>query len=995
MPEQPWLQPEGPQRNVPEVKFPTPNIEDLVIIEDVPVQQGGIGPVLYGFPHPKRPSARLVFQGPHKAGAGHVVTRRIYATSRSAQDAYNLSMKYVHESHTHPIFIRTYLQLRTNYTATVEGTPLQTLVGLKIVTPGAGYTTPPKLEIDASASTEPATGITEVFNGQVVTVLLTSGGEGFPFEPTVTVTGGEPSIAAVIGAVVQPSGAILVHEEMKPAEGELASLFVWVTRVWKTLPGPELRGEVIDKRTGLLLTTTKQDVLAGTHLRTNADGSPLPPEQLVGMMSGEVDPVDVVQSVKTTSRYLDAVTGLPTSVPLTTVDKEWNDEIQGSIWEQEAETPIGAAEPEVGSFIGSPPPGRVIIDYKIRPLNGTSNITTYWTVAYPIGDWAEYPDQGEQFPALFDFLIEGAVVASVSDLNRPGVVYNYLAHRTDSYTQQLIHAFINFIPDLRTLPPVWHVRSPASGSRVFPISANTIHPAFSIYDSKGALEIFPASSPANYYDTLVLFRGCDVKLWRGKMYHLQFRFSCERGFDTNTGTKRENLRSTALAEAAAGGIKKLSAKSRLVYDGALGAQFTVCGTADGESVVETAQITTTGPRRGEARFNLIESIQFAFVSGFNHSVVRATGTKDELRFDFGDGSSTNLNPVPNATWTWEVVGAHYTPAPYGYTFKTMQDRVRVGGTLGNAPTIDGEACFGDFLWDGTTMVNGQKKYVRGLFDLTWDGTSKWLLQRVPPTGAGTPPANHWFRTSAAINGSYTASGTAANGPLSAGIPTTAYAGPLLPGEVKLGATVEETRDNLVAAMNLVTPIGGIYGAGTTQTLHNPFFSDDPATAHETLPHRLLMTDKVAMEHSLTYLGTAAGVVTVTQQASNGAMVAQSPVAALHYNRSELWNPEFKLNVPPGLVDAPCEEIVLLYDPTTLTDMAIRYRMQAEITVKYRLWNAGTSSYDPATEVELPTVTGDDVAEYPIASVGKILFLVSNSHATEAKRLHLYLHFWTP
>jgi hypothetical protein len=96
------LSPETPVRS-----FPTPNIKDLVVIQDVDSRLPGYKALDYGTPHPdqtKFKGAKLVYQEPLENSDSFV--RRIYATDRLDQDAYNYAVKYSAGSPNHPIYVR-------------------------------------------------------------------------------------------------------------------------------------------------------------------------------------------------------------------------------------------------------------------------------------------------------------------------------------------------------------------------------------------------------------------------------------------------------------------------------------------------------------------------------------------------------------------------------------------------------------------------------------------------------------------------------------------------------------------------------------------------------------------------------------------------------------------------------------------------------------------------------------------------------------------------
>jgi hypothetical protein len=437
------------------------------------------------------------------------------------------------------------------------------------------------------------------------------------------------------------------------------------------------------------------------------------------------------------------------------------------------------------------------------------------------------------------------------------------------------------------------------------------------------------------------------------------------------------IREVIIAESDDGGIAKLSAKSRLVYDGEPGDIFVVCGTADGAAAVETVVIGAYGPVRGDARFNLLESV-YINSGGISYDPrVRATGTNGDYRFDFFDP------PTPGDTWLFQASDAQYAP-PTSFGYALMADGgaiVVTGGATTGASLLPLDGIYAPTL----PLVNGYPKYVsNGGGELFHNpGVPSWTLRHT-----FDPP--HYFSggndlAPESSGGAYMGLGTTAGTPV---LTRDFVFNPATPGHVLLGSTLLETMHHMAAAINL-TPAGTGVGAGIEYgngTLANPFFGS--AEPHATAD-RLLMTGFVAHNHALAYVGTADGVVTIANDPSNGTVLVHEDAGteSTHYNSSSLWNPNFRLNVPPGLADAPALEIDLLQERT----VTIHYRMQAEVTVKYQTWDAVAESYN--APVTLETVGGDTDAVLPIGDTQKVQFLISNSSPTQAKRANLYLSYF--
>jgi hypothetical protein len=208
------LSPETPVRS-----FPTPNIEDLVVIQDVDSRLPGYKPLDYGTPHPDQTrfkGAKLVYQEPLENSDTFV--RRIYATDRLDQDAYNYAVKYSAGSPDHPIYIRTYVAPRADYFPLPEGTA------------------DPFLE-----------------------------------------------------------NAFLVEEEMAPVEGELNSLYVRVSRVYETLPGPVLTSFETNDVGQKVTVTTQRKSSAGYNLpAASATSSPSAQAEDTGVVTEQIRSVPAV-----------------------------------------------------------------------------------------------------------------------------------------------------------------------------------------------------------------------------------------------------------------------------------------------------------------------------------------------------------------------------------------------------------------------------------------------------------------------------------------------------------------------------------------------------------------------------------------------------------------------------------------------------------------------------------------------------------------------------
>lgn len=208
------LSPDTPVRS-----FPTPNVGDLAIIQDVDSRLPGYKPLEYGTPHPDQtrfPGAKLVYQEPLDNSDSFV--RRIYASDRANQDAYNYAVKYSSGSPQHPVYVRTYVLPRADYTPLPDGSP-------------------------------------------------------------------DPEF----------KDASLVEEEMAPVDGELNSLYVRVTRVFETLPGPILTSFETSETGQKITVTTQRKSSAGYTLpQATATSSPSAQAEDTGVVTEQIRTVPSV-----------------------------------------------------------------------------------------------------------------------------------------------------------------------------------------------------------------------------------------------------------------------------------------------------------------------------------------------------------------------------------------------------------------------------------------------------------------------------------------------------------------------------------------------------------------------------------------------------------------------------------------------------------------------------------------------------------------------------
>ena len=197
---------------VPVVSYPTPNVSDLLVVQDVDTRTPDYVALSYGDLHPDQisfPGLKLVFQQPLDNEQNYMWVRRVYANDRSNQDTYNYAIKQTSSDPNFPIYIRTYS------------------------IPRSGYTPLPKGSVDPLFPTAPS-GNSVVLNSEDV--------DRFKDDQD---------------------------------DSQLDSEYVKVTRTYITLPGPILTGGKVDPRYGIPVTVQRQAVPAGVgpSIVQNGDGS--------------------------------------------------------------------------------------------------------------------------------------------------------------------------------------------------------------------------------------------------------------------------------------------------------------------------------------------------------------------------------------------------------------------------------------------------------------------------------------------------------------------------------------------------------------------------------------------------------------------------------------------------------------------------------------------------------------------------------------------------
>jgi hypothetical protein len=236
----------------PTTSYPTFNVKDLVLVEDVLLDSSYV-PVLIGTPRKGATNYKLVSQKEVVNDGDKQYVRRVWATKQQAQEQHNLALKYLSGAATAATYIRRYTILKSEYSALTVGTPLTAVASIALTAGGIGYTSAPAVTISGTGTG--ATAIAQIRDGAVVAVLITAEGSGYTTTPTVAFSGGGGT-GATATASVQDQNALLVEQQAAPEQGEMGNMFYEVTRVWQVLPGPAITSKRLDPD-GVTVTTTR------------------------------------------------------------------------------------------------------------------------------------------------------------------------------------------------------------------------------------------------------------------------------------------------------------------------------------------------------------------------------------------------------------------------------------------------------------------------------------------------------------------------------------------------------------------------------------------------------------------------------------------------------------------------------------------------------------------------------------------------------------------
>lgn len=481
---------------VPVLSFPTPNPNDRIITELVSKTKGEYREKFPGERHPnQRDYPNHVFLG-QIATENHEYITEVYLNERAAQSQYNADIGFVGQSVSHPEFRRRYLVRRTAPASqgSTRGLPLTGVVHLTITNAGSSYEYAPTVSFSGGGGSG-AEALAFVFRGEVVALFITAEGSGYTSAPTVSFSSGGGSGAAAT-AHIQPTTAILVAEDFQRMPGEPAdSLFLIATRIYKTLPGPEVFSKSV-RPDGTLERSSRQDVVASTLPTAGA-----------GYLKDEVQGVDSVQSVREKGQLTqaDGTTLITNDTGFTLYSTD--DRTLALTGTTFRIRPYGETLPAPGSAFGL----GTITNVKTQRIPGSTNvlqIIEHWSLPEPR---VAYPEVAVPFPGIHiaaPFTVNSEELAEsglrfpppwVGDGRTPGTYYQ-LKPRNRKVVGREVRSYT--VGPSGWSPAAYQVYTPGTASRLFNIPDNTVHGPLRIIEQLNGVnytvENIPASTPSTY-----------------------------------------------------------------------------------------------------------------------------------------------------------------------------------------------------------------------------------------------------------------------------------------------------------------------------------------------------------------------------------------------------------------------------------------------------------------------------------------------------------------
>lgn len=253
--------------NDPIVDYPSQAvILDTILVEQTSNKLGNYTPVEPGAPYPKgtHTAAQVsLFDGNEflgqKASADDEWMQRFFGKAPSTQNIANWEEAFGAEGNAYPNFQRRYLEKRDSYTPRTKGQPLEGLYRINVTATGSEYLVAPTISFTGGTGSG-ATAIAVLNNsGGVAKITIKTEGT-YTVVPTVVITPavGDPGTGATATASIQPASCVLTKEEVSNnAPAPYGSLYIVVTRLYETLPGPSLTTSRYDPQSNTIITTVK------------------------------------------------------------------------------------------------------------------------------------------------------------------------------------------------------------------------------------------------------------------------------------------------------------------------------------------------------------------------------------------------------------------------------------------------------------------------------------------------------------------------------------------------------------------------------------------------------------------------------------------------------------------------------------------------------------------------------------------------------------------
>ncbi len=224
------------------VSYPTPQLIDRHLLDLWSTKEADYEVMQPGTPHPdsRNFAGFFLLKEMPTSQTDPDWVYRIWVNSYSGQDFYNYETDYSAGSNDHPLYTRTYLELRSQQGVSWPLPKLQPLSGIfdaRVGNGGSGY------EQHSVTATVTGTGtgadiLPIVTEGAVTHLIIRNPGTGYTGTPTVTFGGGGIGATAVL--LIQPETCLLYTEEQVRADETNDWMYVKVRRTYETFPGPQI-----------------------------------------------------------------------------------------------------------------------------------------------------------------------------------------------------------------------------------------------------------------------------------------------------------------------------------------------------------------------------------------------------------------------------------------------------------------------------------------------------------------------------------------------------------------------------------------------------------------------------------------------------------------------------------------------------------------------------------------------------------------------------------